>query len=414
MVGSSGFHLAHTIDLWYSDRPTSGTSSMIPVSGILNDESPIQGIIPVWIEKAFLAAKSGSVQDPFDLFGAVFFMLSRCEEYGFDAGDQWNRFPAKASAAWKHGVLSIPVVDCWLTLLAGMLNKANPKGSFRLKKVVPPLLTTFDIDRAYAYKYRGLIVQSGAVLKKLKSGKWKEAKYVFSLMIGKVGDPWDTYTKLSRLHRLYHLQPLFFMLVNQPNEWPRALGYKDKVWRTLVTNLDKEGIVGLHPSIEAGMYLDLLSKEKNQLENILQRSVTTIRQHFITLKFPSTYRLYRACGFNHDYSMGYPDCVGYRAGTGRSFYFFDVETNTPSSLLITPFVAMDTTLRQYMKYSPVQAIEAIVTLAREALEFQTPCSLLFHNESIGGFAEWEGWEDVYADCLKSIESLHQKHYISHE
>ena len=58
---------------------------------------------------------------PFDLFSAVFYLVSRYEEYLPFNSDQHNRFPAEKSLAFGSDFLRIPVVDLWCKKLAGLL-----------------------------------------------------------------------------------------------------------------------------------------------------------------------------------------------------------------------------------------------------------------------------------------------------
>ncbi len=50
---------------------------------------------------------------PFDIFAASFYLLSRYEEYLPHVKDEYGRFLATESIAFKHGFLHQPVVDIW-------------------------------------------------------------------------------------------------------------------------------------------------------------------------------------------------------------------------------------------------------------------------------------------------------------
>ncbi len=99
----------------------------------------------------------------FDLFAAVFYMISRYEEYlPFDA-DMHGRFEAGNSLAGRKGFLEIPVADMWIRLLAEKLEESFvglhlPAGTF-------DYLPTCDIDLPFAYLHRGRARTLGAGLK---------------------------------------------------------------------------------------------------------------------------------------------------------------------------------------------------------------------------------------------------------
>ena len=48
---------------------------------------------------------------PFDIFAASFFLVSRYEEYLEFQADEYGRFKASSSIAFKNGFLGIPLVD---------------------------------------------------------------------------------------------------------------------------------------------------------------------------------------------------------------------------------------------------------------------------------------------------------------
>src|SRR5580693_8408721 len=62
----------------------------------------------------------------FDIFSAIFFMVTRYEEYLPFTPDSHGRFKATDSLAFKNSFLQIPVVDNWLNLFKIVLQKKFP------------------------------------------------------------------------------------------------------------------------------------------------------------------------------------------------------------------------------------------------------------------------------------------------
>ncbi|NJN34523.1 MAG: hypothetical protein HC817_09980 [Saprospiraceae bacterium] len=77
------------------------------------------------------------------------------------------------------------------------------------------------------------------------------------------------------------------------------------------------------------------------------------------LNLPETYRTLLENGIEADFSMGYADDIGFRAGIATSFFWFDLGRNEPTALKIFPFAVMDVTLKEYLKLSPDEAIETV-------------------------------------------------------
>ena len=62
----------------------------------------------------------------FDAFAASFYLVTRYEEYLPYVRDEYGRFQAKESVAWKNGFLDKPVVNMWAGLIAGEITKRWP------------------------------------------------------------------------------------------------------------------------------------------------------------------------------------------------------------------------------------------------------------------------------------------------
>ena len=63
---------------------------------------------------------------PFDIFAASFYLLARYEEYLPQVKDEFGRFIATESIAYKHGFLHQPVVDIWAYKFKAILRELYP------------------------------------------------------------------------------------------------------------------------------------------------------------------------------------------------------------------------------------------------------------------------------------------------
>ena len=144
----------------------------------------------------------------------------------------------------------------------------------------------------------------------------------------------------------------------------------------------------------------MFETEKERLEKIVGKRITKSRQHFLKLRFPTTYQTALKAGITDDYTMGFASHAGFRAGTCTSFPFFDLEHNCQTNLLIHPFQIMDVTLKNYLNLQPDQAWQLIDRLLDEVKKVNGTFISLFHNESLHDFNEWQGWRKVFEQTLQ--------------
>jgi len=160
----------------------------------------------------------------------------------------------------------------------------------------------------------------------------------------------------------------------------------------------KDGVIGIHPSYYSGEH-DKMSKEKKMLEHIAGRNIHISRQHYIRMKIPQTYHLLLKNGITEDYSMGYGSHLGFRAGTGNSFFWYDLELEAVTTLRIHPFCFMDTTAHFEAKFSAMEAFEKLNTMSKILERTGSTLITVFHNFSLGTGNEWKGWRQAYENFL---------------
>jgi hypothetical protein len=153
--------------------------------------------------------------------------------------------------------------------------------------------------------------------------------------------------------------------------------------------------VGIHPSWASSKDSSKLPKEIKRLEIITNREITRSRQHFLKLDLPTTYRRLIDLGIREDYTMGYASQVGFRAGTSLPFYFYDLDMETQTQLLIHPFAVMDGTLNEYMELPVDDAQYLVKELMDRVKKVNGTFISLWHNETVSDNRHWQDWKQVY-------------------
>lgn len=336
----------------------------------------------------------------FDLPAAVFYMVSRYEEYLPHSEDPHGRFTADQSVAAKAGFLELPVVDQWAEMLRQKLNERYP--SLNLPQRNYRFVQTVDIDAAWCYLHKGAFrTVTGALRDLFARHDYTEVKRRFRVLARREEDPFDTFDYILEQHkkRAPGSSLLFFALVADYDQYNKPANYLNPHTRDLLQHLDDYANMGLHPgyySLEEPQKVDI---EAKRLEQILHRPIVRARYHFLRLKMPTSYRILLHAGIKNDYTMGYADVAGFRAGISVPYPFYDLDRDMETELMLHPFCVMDTTLQKYMKLTPGEAVERYRTLVETVRAVGGDFCCIAHNQNLCELFGWQGWRKAYEEML---------------
>lgn len=310
----------------------------------------------------------------FDLFSCIFYLLSRYEEYLPHDKDEHGRYKSSNSILAKKEFNFAPVIETWLIFFKEALLKINSQLFF--KKYEFEYIPTFDIDNAYRYLGRNWKKHLPNVL---NSGYWKT-------VTGLQKDPYDIFDKLLIETEIDKLKPIFFFLLNDDGENNSKVSPHANQLRALINKAGRAQI-GIHPSY-LSFESHLIQQEKKLLENISSKSITCSRQHFLKINFPNYYRSLAESGIQTDYSLSYPDVIGFRAGCSRPFKFFDIEKNEETALYIQPSCWMDATYAYYQTINIDEIQYNFLTLFNQLKKINGILVPIFHNDLLAMDKYW--------------------------
>jgi len=379
---SSGFLYEHSV---LPFRPSSGVFGGIPVLFSHN------------VKHAVL---------PYDPLAAGFYMVSRYEEYNAEKKDRYGRYPATASAAWENGFLELPVVQYWAGHLGSELQQRFPE--LIIQKPAFRLLPTIDIDHAYAFLHRPLWRTSAGAFRSLMRGDVAGILRRLRVLLHLDPDPYDVYAYIREIHDKTGIHPLYFILFADYGGKDNNIPVRSNAMKNLVRFLDRDGTVGIHPSLSTARHPRRLTTECEGLGRILQRKITASRQHHLKLELPRTYRQLIKAGITQDYSMGYASHPGFRAGIAFPFMFFDLVRNEVTSLKVMPIAVMDVTLRDHLRLTREQSLHKVFTLMQHVRHTGGDFVTLWHNESLSGQGHWKGWETMYEAILQGTGTAYDQ------
>jgi len=322
-------------------------------------------------------------------------LVTRYEEYVETKFDKYGRYSASNSILSKFNLTKKPVVNIWADWLAKEISRRYPDFIFPKKKF--GFISSVDIDNAWAFLNKGFWRTGGALCKSVLKGNFVEFKTRLKVLSGYEKDPYDTYEYLDMIFSRNEDKVKFFFLLGDYGKFDKNVSYENKNFQKLIQKISYKYDVGIHPSF-AGFVNGChgkVTRENQRLEKITGKKILKSRQHYVNLKFPKTYQNLIKAGIKEDYTMGFADQTGFRAGICTPYNFYDLQNEEITNLLIVPFQVMDGTLLHYLHYSPDEALAEIITIMKEIKEVGGTFVSIWHNETINDLNEWEGYRQVF-------------------
>ncbi len=340
----------------------------------------------------------------FDLFSAVFYLVSRYEEYeGFEP-DAHGRFQPNQSILYKTNSFEFPLVNLWVRNLKQQLLARWPELEFDAPKF--RFISTIDIDSTFQYKEKGFLWSMIGLCKDVFKGNITEVKARVRCIIGAEKDEFDIFDALNTLHKLHQTEVIYFFLLAKYSKFDKNISWKNKKQAERIKALNTNYKIGIHPSYRSNSNPKLLKIEMDRLTRIIGLKPTMSRQHFLMHKYPSTYQNLIKNGIKQDFTLGYTSQYGFRAGIASPFFFYDLTLETCTELMLYPFCSMDITPLHYYALTPEQAIAKNLELLQRVKMVDGTFISLWHNESLSGTSRWlGGWPLVYKALLNHTNEV---------
>jgi len=336
---------------------------------------------------------------PFDIFAASFYLLSRYEEYLPHVKDEYGRFTAKESLAFNHGFLRQPVVDIWAfkfkkILESRFLDYQFPQRQFKITPVI-------DVPSAYSYKLKGIMRIIGDTFKDLFRLRLKEIYSRYSVLFGFRSDPYDTFNYILNKQKNIKDKFIFFFLIGNFSTYDKNINAQKSKFVSLIKAVGDYSKIGLKASYFALDNLSILKTEKLRMESIINQDLCASRQSYSKLNLPESYRNLVELEILEDFTMGYINHVGFRAGTCTPFFFYDLDYEIQTPLRINTYHVLDHALLQYQslldkKMHLNQIIKAVKNVNGEFVS-------VFHNYTFSSTNTWKDYKTLFNIILDSTK-----------
>lgn len=328
-----------------------------------------------------------------DIFGSIFFMLTRYEEAVRPDRDAHGRFPSSASLAVEGGFLDRPIVNEYVEVLWNCINRLWP--SIGRKRRSFRVIPSHDVDCPAYFEFYPkkeiLAGIAGDVVKRGSPGRaYGRLRLWHDVKAGRAQDPFDTYEWLMDLSESSGWISTFNFIAGGDTKFDRPrypLGHR-LVTKVIDSIKSRGHEVGFHPSYATVTDGASWRSELEALRAAVRgAAIRGGRQHYLRFEVPTTWKLWDEAGLEYDSTLTFADAAGFRCGTCYEFQVFDLKSRKALRLRERPTIVMENTVisDRYMGLGTGEAAAAFIgTLKERCRLFDGDFVLLWHNSALDG------------------------------
>jgi hypothetical protein len=379
------------------------------------ESGPLQTPVPILFGEPGREHHHGELQDgqlrlPIDVFGSVFFLLSRYEEMACEARDEHERFAGIGSFSHRFGLLERPLANEYLEILWASLQRLWP-GLERKARTYGAELTC-DVDVPFSVigrPWRKMIRSLGGDLLKRRAPALALNRVCAKLAPDARGierDPNNSFDFMMTTGERHGLKTTFFMMAGVSDlRFDDGYALDTPPVAPVLRAIHARGHeLGLHPSYHTYRDGERLKSEFETLLGAAERlgihqAAWGGRQHYLRFAAPETWRHYVSAGLAYDATLAHADQPGFRCGTCYDFPVYDLEQRRPLPLRERPLTVMEVTLLDdgYLGLTLAAARERIVRLAAVCQRFGGTFRLLWHNYALATRGQRQAYQDIVAE-----------------
>jgi hypothetical protein len=378
--------------------------SQMPVEPLVTADLTVLGLpelahlapLPILYGAPSLTIAPDRIDCSIDIFGSIFFMLSRFEEIVRPERDVHDRFPATASLAMRENFLFRPIVDDYVDLLWALMQRLWP--GLERPKPDGQIRVSCDVDQPFdrvKSNPLALVRSVGGDLvrrKSLSTAGRRVANFVARPFGIHHFDPYYTFDWYMDVCEEAGLRAAFYFIADHSAGTidgdydifdPRILA--------LMRDIDRRGHeIGMHASYNTFRDPEQMLRERRRLRDAarsagLDIEVAGNRQHYLRWDSATTPDNLDAAGFTYDTTGSFADSAGFRYGTSRSFPMWSWQYLAPLRLRQKPLVLMECSViaAKYMNFGySQQAINTMLEIKESSLTRGGNFTFLWHNSHL--------------------------------
>ena len=349
----------------------------------------------------------------YNILGLIYWMFNRVEEIYVKETDKHQRFPAAASHSTKFGYIDRPIVDEWLEILKQVIERIWPQ--LEIKKHAFSIKLSHDVDRPSRYGYGStamFFLRMGAdFYRKKQFTVLSNAPIVRYETKSKLhpSDPYNTFEWILDTSEKYGLRSAFYFLSGvSSNRYDGDYDIEHPAIIELINKIhQREHEIGLHPSYNSYLNLEIINIEKHRLARTLEQlDIDSCgigsRMHYLRWKQPETIVALNSAGIKYDNTLTYAEAAGFRCGTCFEYPGFDPIEKVRLKIRIRPLIVMEDTIlsKSYMGLkNQDEAFKKILALKDACNRVRGCFTMLWHNCSLVSNDDKKLYESILATTV---------------
>lgn len=349
-----------------------GNEIFIQAHGLLNEQgvNDLEISVSEWQGNPYFFKTSNQSDIPYDIFAASFYLLTRYEEYLPHVKNRISDFPAQDSLGYQNNFLTKPIINIWMRDFAKILKDKFEDTVYTQQHTNLKMLVA--VERAFKYRKHGISRSIVSFLSDTFRFRFKDIFTRIKTWLNPSNDPYDIYDELIGYRDKLGFEIIFMFQLGDYSIHTKNINYRKRVYKKLIKSMGDYCEIGLMPSYEAIQDYDTFRKEAKRFEQIANHEMTNIMIKDRGLNFPDFYVSLDKTDVEHDFSMGYYNEIGFRAGTCTPFLFYDLNLEQASPIQVHPYFCSTKALKS-------ESNDKFREIIEKNRHIETQYNLLFDN-----------------------------------
>ncbi len=218
-----------------------------------------------------------------------------------------------------------------------------------------------------------------------------------------IKDPFNTFSYIINKQKHCSSKFIVFFLIADYSTYDKNININKKEFQSLIKSVADYCTVGLKASYFSIEDELLLKEEKATMESIINTDLKVTRFSHNKFNLPESYRHLIDLEIAEDYSMGYLNTIGFRAGTCTPFLFYDLDYEIQTPLRVCPFHLIDFALLKTA--SLLDKKQELLKMINEVKKVEGTFTPIFHNYTFSYDNRWKGFKELFNLILESQDEV---------